>query len=148
MIKAIRCLSDMSEFIIDPRLGEYSDIICELDLCRLILKNNALFPWVMLVPRKNNLREIIDLSEEELITFMKEISLVSRAMQDVFNPDKLNVAALGNVVPQLHIHIIARYKSDVAWPDPVFNKGSTEYNEEQRFRVVEQIYKAIEKYYE
>ena len=84
----------MSEFIIDPRLSSDSDMICELGLSRLLLSRNALFPWVILVPRRDNLREIIDLPEEDREVLMREISLVSRVMQDIFKPDKLNVAVL------------------------------------------------------
>lgn len=133
----------MSEFILDPRLSFASSIICELGLSRLMLSGNALFPWLILVPRKNNLREIIDLSEEDRAVLMCEISLVSRVMQDIFKPDKLNVATLGNIVPQLHVHVIARYEEDSAWPDAVFGKGSVEYDEERRAVIAEKIRVAI-----
>lgn len=138
----------MSEFVIDPSLSSGSDMICELSLSSLALSSNALFPWVILVPRKNDLREIIDLSEEDRMVLMREISLVSHVMQDVFKPDKLNVASLGNIVPQLHVHIIARYKNDAAWPDSVFGKVGLEYKEEVRLELIKQIRNTIEKYNE
>ena len=136
----------MDEFTIDPRLSSGADVICELSLSRLFFSRNALFPWVILVPRKDNLREIIDLSEEDRMILMREISLASKVMQDIFKPEKLNVAALGNVLPQLHIHIVARYSNDAAWPDPVFGKDKAEYEEERRLELVEKIRGAIEKY--
>lgn len=94
--------------------------ILGLNLCKVLLMNNSLFPWVILVPQRDGLREIIDLSAEEQILLMKEIAEISKAMKKIFSPDKLNIAALGNVVEQLHIHVMARYKNDKAWPKPVF----------------------------
>lgn len=136
----------MSEFTVDPRLGTDADIICELGLSRLLLFGNALFPWVILVPRRDNLREIIDLPEEDRGVLMREISLVSRVMQDIFKPDKLNVAALGNMVPQLHVHIIARYVGDAAWPGVPFGGESTEYGEERRKELISQIRGVVGEY--
>ena len=81
------------------------------------------------MPEVANAREIIDLPEELQMAVMKEISMASKVMQQVYDPDKLNVAALGNVVSQLHVHVIARYKTDDAWPDPVWGKGSQPYTE-------------------
>jgi diadenosine tetraphosphate (Ap4A) HIT family hydrolase len=93
--------------------------------------NNALFPWVILVPRVDAAREVIDLDDAGRHALMDEIALVSSAMQTLFTPDKLNIAALGNMVPQLHVHIIARFIRDTAWPNPVWGKGSEPYAEPQ-----------------
>lgn len=146
MTKIGRRGEGVSEFIIDPLLSSDSDMICELGLSRLLLSRNALFPWVILVPRRDNLREIIDLPEEDRGVLMREISLVSRVMKDIFKPDKLNVAALGNVVSQLHVHIIARYVGDAAWPGVPFGGESAEYEEERRAELIRQIREAVGEY--
>jgi len=133
----------MNKFIIDSRLTTGNSTIQELSLSTLLLSGNALFPWVILVPRRDDVREIIDLSEAERITLMEEISLMSHVMQEVFKPEKLNIAAFGNIVPQLHVHIIARYSNDVAWPDPVFGKGKETYEEAQRDGWIQALCEAI-----
>jgi diadenosine tetraphosphate (Ap4A) HIT family hydrolase len=84
--------------------------------------NDANFPWLILVPRRAGASEIIDLGGEQVL-LMGEIALVSRALKDETRCDKLNVAAIGNVVPQLHVHIVARRKDDAAWPKPVWGAG-------------------------
>ena len=94
--------------------------IGDLPLCRVLVIKDAHYPWLLLVPRREGATEIIDLSEIEQAQLMTEISRVARALKDVTKCDKLNIAALGNVVPQLHVHVIARRKNDVAWPRPVW----------------------------
>lgn len=118
-------------FTLHPQLAKDTVFIAALRLCDALLMNNALFPWMILVPRCENASEIIDLSEGDRITLMEEIAVSSRAMKAVFKPKKLNVAALGNQVPQLHIHVIARYENDAAWPNPVWGKGSQRYHPEE-----------------
>jgi diadenosine tetraphosphate (Ap4A) HIT family hydrolase len=93
--------------------------VCDLALSRLLAMNDANFPWLVLVPRRAGVSEIIDLGAEQSV-LMGEISLVSRALKDETRCDKLNVAAIGNVVPQLHVHVVARRKDDAAWPKPVW----------------------------
>lgn len=115
------------KFILDSRLQNDGMTVLDLELCRVILVNNALFPWIILVPRIANVREIIDLNADDQTILMKEIALASQVMKDTFSPYKLNIAALGNKVEQLHIHIIARNQDDAAWPDPVFGKDKVEY---------------------
>jgi len=102
-----------------PRLDADTTPVCDLALSRLLAMNDANFPWLILVPRRAGVTEIIDLGDEQS-QLMDEISLVSRALKDETRCDKLNVAAIGNVVPQLHIHIVARRKDDAAWPKPVW----------------------------
>ncbi len=109
------------KFEIDPRLLEDSIKICDLELSTLILKNDKENPWFVLIPRRNRLTEIIDLNSEEQGLLMEEIALVSNFVKEYYEPFKINVANLGNVVPQLHIHIIARYESDRAFPNPIWN---------------------------
>lgn len=94
--------------------------IGDLPLCRVLVIKDAQYPWLLLVPRRPDAVEIIDLDEVEQAQLMTEISRVARALKDVTQCDKLNIAALGNAVPQLHIHVIARRTSDAAWPRPVW----------------------------
>jgi diadenosine tetraphosphate (Ap4A) HIT family hydrolase len=102
-----------------PQLHADTVPVCDLALSRLLAMNDANFPWLILVPRRPGVSEIIDLGDEQS-PLMDEISLVSRALKDETRCDKLNVAAIGNVVAQLHIHIVARRKDDAAWPKPVW----------------------------
>jgi diadenosine tetraphosphate (Ap4A) HIT family hydrolase len=94
--------------------------IGDLPLSRVLVIKDANYPWLLLVPRREGAVEIIDLDEVEQAQLMTEVSRVARALKDVSKCDKLNVAALGNVVPQLHVHVIARRKGDAAWPRPVW----------------------------
>jgi diadenosine tetraphosphate (Ap4A) HIT family hydrolase len=95
-------------------------LVGDFPLCRLLLLTDANYPWFILVPRQSGLTELCDLSEMDQQQFMAESSYLCHAMRRWFQPDKLNVAALGNMVPQLHIHHIARYRTDAAWPAPVW----------------------------
>jgi len=94
--------------------------IGDLPLCRVLVIKDANYPWLLLVPRREGAVEIIDLEEVEQAQLMTEISRVARAVKDITKCDKLNIAALGNVVPQLHVHVIARRNGDAAWPRPVW----------------------------
>jgi diadenosine tetraphosphate (Ap4A) HIT family hydrolase len=94
--------------------------IGDLPLCRVLVIKDAHYPWLLLVPRRLDIVEIIDLGDVEQAQLMTEISRVARALKDITRCDKLNIAALGNVVPQLHVHVIARRTGDAAWPRPVW----------------------------
>ncbi len=133
----------MDQFAIDDRLSSGNFFICDLSLSSVLFSGNALFPWVILVPRMVGLREIIDLPQQDRIVLMQEISLMSEVMQKVFKSEKLNVAALGNIVSQLHIHIVCRYEGDAAWPDPVFGKGKAAYPSGVTESLIEKILAAI-----
>jgi diadenosine tetraphosphate (Ap4A) HIT family hydrolase len=102
-----------------PQLAADSVPVCDLALSRLLAMNDANFPWLILVPRRAGVSEIIDLGTDQTL-LMDELALVSRALKDETHCDKLNVAAIGNMVPQLHVHIVARRKDDAAWPKPVW----------------------------
>lgn len=108
--------------IIDSRIINSTCFVAELPLCNVYLQNESRFPWLVLVPRRENVSELIDLSIEDQQILTREIAMVSQLMKAQYNPDKLNVANLGNIVKQLHIHVIARYESDEAWPGPVWGK--------------------------
>jgi len=94
--------------------------IGDLPLSRILVIKDANYPWLLLVPRRAEATEITDLDEVEQAQLMTEINRVARALKDIAKPDKMNIAALGNVVAQLHVHIIARRTSDAAWPRPVW----------------------------
>ena len=101
-----------NNFRINNVLERDSVFIKKLDLCQLRLINNKNFPWVILVPEIDDISEIIDLNSEQYSLLCTEIMLVSRVIKTQFSPDKLNIATIGNVVRQMHIHIVARYKND------------------------------------
>lgn len=111
-----------ARFLLDPRLEADTHAIGELPLSQLLLMDDARFPWLILVPRIAGARELIDLDENDQRSLLTEISLVGRALEALLRPDKLNIAALGNVVPQLHVHVIARFVGDDAWPQPVWGR--------------------------
>ena len=103
-----------------PQLARDTIAIGDLALSRLLVVNDANWPWLLLVPRRAGASEIIDLDEVERAQLMTEIARVARALKEVTACDKLNVAALGNVVPQLHVHVIARRSGDAGWPKPIW----------------------------
>jgi diadenosine tetraphosphate (Ap4A) HIT family hydrolase len=111
----------MSEaWSLHPQLDNDAVGIGELPLSRLLLSKDANYPWLILVPRRAGAVEIIDLDSGDRASLMTEIGRICEALRDITGCDKLNVAALGNQVPQLHVHIIARRKGDAAWPRPVW----------------------------
>ena len=109
-------------YALHPQLADETVPVCDLDLCRVLLSKDANYPWLVLSPRREGLRDLHDLSGKDGDAALDEIRRCSQALVDLFGPDKMNVAALGNQVPQLHIHIIARFTSDPAWPGPVWGK--------------------------
>ncbi len=107
-------------FRLHGQLEKDAASVCDLPLTRILLFNDARFPWLMLVPRIEGAREIYSLSRFARATLMEEIALASGVLERVFKPDKINVGALGNIVEQLHVHVIGRFKHDAAWPGPVW----------------------------
>ena len=112
-------------FEIDSRILSSCFELGDWPLSRVLLKNNADYPWFILVPRQENLQEIDQLSPALRHIFMDEISQLSSIAKHYFKPDKLNIGALGNMVPQLHMHIIARFKTDNLWPHGVWQAAQT-----------------------
>jgi diadenosine tetraphosphate (Ap4A) HIT family hydrolase len=134
-----------ARFVVDPRLGADTHAIGELPLSQLLLMDDARFPWLILVPRIAGARELIDLDEGDQRTLLAEVNLVGRALETLLRPDKLNVAALGNVVHQLHVHLIARFTSDCAWPQPVWGQGDrVAYSESARRSRVDELRAALQ----
>ncbi len=116
----------MTGFFLHPRLAADTLEVGDWPLCRVRLMNDSRFPWLILVPMRADMREIIYLLTGDQTLCLPELTLASRALQTAFRPDKLNVAALGNMVPQLHIHVIARTTGDAAWPSPVWGQGTAQ----------------------
>lgn len=110
----------MQEFSLDPRLAADTLPVADLPLSAVLLARDANYPWLIMVPRRAGLVEIVDLRDAERATLMREIAGVSEALRAAVHCDKLNVAALGNSVPQLHVHVIARRHDDAAWPGPIW----------------------------
>lgn len=113
----------MNAFQLHPRLADDTQVVGELPLCRLLLMNDRRFPWCVLVPRQASLRELYDLSADDLTRLMTEVVTVSRALETHCRAFKINVGALGNLVPQLHVHVVGRREGDDAWPGPVWGHG-------------------------
>ena len=107
---------------LDPRLAADSVFVADLPLCQLRLMSDATYPWLLLVPRREGMAEIIDLPPPDRLRLMDEVGEASIALREITACDKLNVAALGNMVRQLHVHVIARFTTDPAWPGPVWGK--------------------------
>ena len=118
----------MSEgnFALDPRLATDTVPVAALALCNVLLMNDARYPWLILAPRRAGLVEIADLSTEEQATLWLEVNRAAAALRTVAPCDKLNLGALGNIVRQLHVHVVARCVGDAAWPGPVWGNGNTE----------------------
>lgn len=114
----------MSEgFTLDPQLARESAFVADRALCRVLLMDDARFPWLVLVPRRAGLVELFDLSPTERALLFDELEQAARALRSIAPCTKLNVGALGNVVRQLHVHVVGRREDDDAWPGPVWGHG-------------------------
>lgn len=113
-------------FELHPQLAADCFDLGHMELCRVLLMNDARYPWCILVPQRADVRELHHLSRDDQCTLMAESSRLAVAMEALFQPDKLNVAALGNIVEQLHLHHVARRRDDAAWPGPVWGRGQAQ----------------------
>ncbi|HEX2553098.1 MAG TPA: HIT domain-containing protein [Microvirga sp.] len=113
-----------SDFALDSRLAASTLPVGDLGLSSVLLQNDSRFPWLVLVPRRPGLVELTDLADADYRTLADEIRLATRVMLALAQPDKVNVAAIGNVVPQMHVHVVGRFRSDPAWPGPVWGFGT------------------------
>lgn len=113
---------DPGPYALDPQLAADSHPLATLELCELRLMDDANYPWLVLVPRLAAARELLDLAPAQRRQLTDEIDLAGRLLRSVVRPFKLNIAALGNLVPQLHVHVIARFQDDPAWPAPVWGR--------------------------
>ena len=109
-------------FELHPQLKKDCQVLGQFTLCQLLLINDANYPWFILVPAREGISEIYQLSAEDQEQLWSESAQLSAALMEAFQGDKMNIAALGNVVPQLHVHHVVRYTTDVAWPAPVWGK--------------------------
>ena len=116
----------MSDFELHPRLAADTVFVADWTLCRVLLMNDARYPWLILVPRRAGATEIFDLNPDDREMLIAEIALASERLKHFSHTAKINVGALGNLVPQLHIHIVARNPGDAAWPGPVWGSGQSE----------------------
>lgn len=123
-----------------PRLVEDTFCLGRFTLCDVLLMNDTRYPWVILVPRRDDINEVYQLDESDQQQLMIESSFVASKLAALVHADKMNVAMLGNIVPQLHIHHVARYKIDETWPAPVWGKGEARpYSEQERESVCQQL---------
>lgn len=119
-------------FQLHPRLQQDSIEVGRLQLSRLLMINDSQYPWFVLVPERENISEIYQLTTSDQQRLLEESSLLARTLAEVYKADKMNVASIGNMVPQLHLHHIVRYKTDKAWPTPVWGKfPAITYTDEQ-----------------
>jgi diadenosine tetraphosphate (Ap4A) HIT family hydrolase len=132
-------------FVLDPQLASDSHPVAEFGLSSLRLMDDANYPWLLLVPRVVNARELIDLDARQQAMLLDETNTSSRLLMRLFRPYKLNIAALGNLVPQLHVHLIARYRDDPAWPAPVWGRAHARaYETDELVQRVEQLRAGLE----
>jgi diadenosine tetraphosphate (Ap4A) HIT family hydrolase len=126
-------------FKIDKKFLKSSHHITELELCSIRLHDNSKFPWVILIPKRNKITDMSDLSFKDQILLMKEIVYVSKIMKKLFKTSKLNVEKIGNIIPQLHVHIIARSKKDSSWPLSVWVVKGKTYTDKVLKKIVKKI---------
>jgi len=120
-------------FKLNERIDNDTFDICELSICKVLLMNDQNYPWIILVPMRADITELHHLSKEDQMKVMNDIDQASNVMEKIFAPKSLNVAALGNVVSQLHIHIVARFEEDATWPGPIWGqKPAIPYDDQSR----------------
>lgn len=131
-------------FVLDERLKNDTCWLGDYPLCRVLLMNDSRYPWLILVPRQADISEVFQLSAPQQQTLWQETTQVAHALNTLFAADKMNIATLGNVVNQLHMHVVARMRNDAAWPAPVWGKGTAEpYSAEQIQLLRKQIGKIL-----
>jgi diadenosine tetraphosphate (Ap4A) HIT family hydrolase len=110
-------------FDLDERLGADTVEIGNFSLCKVLLMKDANYPWLILVPRRSSISEVFELSAHDQMQLMEESAYVAQCLKAYSNAVKINIATLGNIVKQLHIHIVARFEDDMAWPGPIWGRG-------------------------
>jgi len=135
----------MNEFTLNERLKNDTFEVMDLRLCRVLLMNDASFAWLILVPKREGVTEVHALSKEDRISLIEETAAASRAISAVCSPDKINIGALGNLVAQLHVHVIGRTKTDRAWPGPVWGSGQGRaYGKDELASVISALRRALQ----
>ena len=134
-------------FELHTQLSQDALFIADLTLSQLLLMNDERFPWLILVPKRIGISELYELNIKDQSQLLIEINAVSKMLNARYRPEKLNIAALGNIVPQLHLHIIARFKSDNAWPQPTFGfQKPIPYSKERAQSVIQEILYSLPKF--
>lgn len=134
-----------SPWSLHPQLAADTVFVGDLTLARVLLANDANYPWLILVPRRPRLVELIDLDENAQVQLLGEIAAAARALKSIAECEKLNIAALGNMVAQLHVHVIARRHSDAAWPKPVWGAAApSTYNPTVRAGLIGALRRALQ----
>jgi diadenosine tetraphosphate (Ap4A) HIT family hydrolase len=128
------------DFVLDPQLARDTSFVGDLPLARVLLMNDANYPWLILVPRHAGAVEILDLDEDQRTQLMSEIALLAQVLKDVTAGRKINIGAIGNVVAQLHLHVVARHPGDAAWPRPVWGLlPARPYDQAARDRLIQAV---------
>jgi len=134
------------KFVLNEKLAADSREVGDLQLCRVLLMNDARFPWLVLVPRYEGVRELFELPPRERNLLVEEVAHCAKRLLDVTGLAKINIGMLGNVVPQMHVHVVARSSADSAWPGPVWGFGRARaYAPAKRATFLRRIRKAIRK---
>jgi diadenosine tetraphosphate (Ap4A) HIT family hydrolase len=128
-------------FALHPQLQQDCQLLGQFSLCQLLLMNDANYPWFILVPMREAISEIYQLAEHDQQQLWRESANLSEVLMSIFKGDKLNIAALGNVVPQLHVHHVVRYQGDASWPAPVWGKAPARpYNHNEYQVLLDKLY--------
>jgi len=131
-------------FNLDAQLNKDCIYISDLNLCRVLLNKDANYLWIILVPQIINISEIFELKQNQQQILWSEVNFVAQILKNNFNADKINIAALGNQVAQLHIHVIGRYKNDIAWPQPIWGKFPTKtYQNDDLAKLITKLQKEL-----
>jgi diadenosine tetraphosphate (Ap4A) HIT family hydrolase len=134
----------LSEFVLNSRLEADTVPVVDWPLSSVRLMNDRTWPWLILVPRRPAMKELHDLTTLDMALLVGEISKASRVVAEICQPEKVNVGALGNIVQQLHIHVIGRFRDDPAWPGPVWSfRPAVPYREDEQAQIVERLKKAL-----
>lgn len=120
------------------------DFIIDLKLCRVLFEDNRFYPWIFLVPKTENTKNMTYLTMEQRLQLMREIALAERVMFSLFECDQDNVAMIGNMTPQLHVHVVCRKKGDPDWPGTVWNNACEHYSSDEKQKIIEKIKKTFE----
>jgi diadenosine tetraphosphate (Ap4A) HIT family hydrolase len=133
-------------FTLHPQLENDTTTIGEFPLCTVLLAKDDSVPWLILVPKADGIRELHHLSMEKQQQFLVESQVVCQALETLFKPDKINIGALGNMVPQLHIHHVARFISDIAWPGPIWGNHAGKFrSEDAQQALIQQLCDTLKK---
>jgi len=130
----------MSAFVLHPRLAADTAFVADLGLSRVLLMDDARYPWAILVPRRADMTELFDLDAQDRAALTEEVAHAARMLKAMSGARKINIGALGNLVPQLHVHVVARNEGDAAWPGPVWGHGTVvRYGPARRDTFVEEL---------